>query len=202
MFSAEREFGKDVIRGRSWGREGAMVIALAGRRIDAVGAKPERFPVRNIDEVRKRVRALLESMGAAAVVDSAACGADLIGQTEAGAMGLRRRIVLPFARKRFRKTSVVDLPGDWGEVYDGVIEQVEDVVVLPEVPAGEEYGAVNRAILDEAAKLARELGQEAVAVVVWEGAPRGERDWTADFRQGAKKRGWRVMEVQTTSVPP
>lgn len=168
-----------------------MIVAVAGRRMDA--------DARRIEGVRRRVRALFAEEGVVAVVSSAACGADLIAQSEAGAMGLRRRIVLPYGRERFRETSVVDRPGDWGAVYDRVLGEVDDVVVLPE--ADEPYRAANEAILDEAAKLAAELGQEAAAVLVWDGASRGERDWTAAFGRAARERGWRVLEVSTQVTP-
>jgi hypothetical protein len=102
-----------------------MIIALAGRRVDAPGAKPPRFPLQNVDLVRMRVRVMLEARAAKVVVCSAACGADLIALSEAGSLGLRRRVVLPFDRKRFRDTSVTDRPGGWGPVYDQVLDDVE-----------------------------------------------------------------------------
>ena len=82
-----------------------MIIALAGRRVDPAESKDSRFPLRNVESVRTRARAVLIEKGATALVSSAACGADLIALSEAGQLGLRRRVILPFERRRF--------PGDF-----------------------------------------------------------------------------------------
>src|SRR5882672_10452911 len=94
-----------------------MIIALAGRRVDSADAKQPRFPPRNVERVHTQTRAVLKEKGATALVSSAACGADLIALSEAGQLGLRRRVILPFERRRFRETSVTDRPGEWGRLY-------------------------------------------------------------------------------------
>ena len=93
--------------------EDGAVIALAGRRIDAADTNPPRFPLEAVPTVRRRLADLLAKERAVALVCSAACGADLMALEEAERLGLRRRIVLPFPPERFRKTSVIDRPGDW-----------------------------------------------------------------------------------------
>src|SRR5450432_2011251 len=100
----------------STGTEWPMIIALAGRRVDPVHAKQQRFPAasKNVEIVRERIRIILQTEGATVLVSSAACGADLLALSEAGALGLRRRVVLPYDRKEFRATSVTDRPGEWG----------------------------------------------------------------------------------------
>jgi len=65
-----------------------MIIALAGRRVDSADAKDPRFPLGNVERVRRLARAVLEEKGATALVSSAACGADLIALSEAGQLGL------------------------------------------------------------------------------------------------------------------
>src|SRR4029450_10857441 len=47
-------------------------------------------------------------------------GSALPGSDAAGALGVARHVVLPFDRIRFRRTSVVGRPGDWGPLYDAV----------------------------------------------------------------------------------
>ena len=74
----------------------SSIIALAGRRIDTPGTNPPRFPLDSVPLVRARIAELLRVERAAAVVASAACGADLIALEEAERIGIRRRIVLPF----------------------------------------------------------------------------------------------------------
>jgi len=179
----------------------ARVVALAGRRIDAADAAA-RFPLANVERVRERLRTLLRAQGSAALVCSAACGADLIALDVAGALGLRRRVVLPFAPERFRETSVTDRPGDWGPLFDRIIGEVAatgDVVMLG-LDEGDDatYAAANAAILDEAEGLAAGQPSEVVAVIVWEGASRGQGDLTEAFATAARARGHPVREVSTT----
>lgn len=178
----------------------SRVVVVAGRRVDAPGA-PERFPARSRDLVCARIADRLRALGATAVVSSAACGADLLALQAARALGLRARVILPFEPARFRATSVVDRPGDWGPVFDEVCGAAGgDLVVLARAGEGDAaYAAVNRALLDEAALLADAARPRAgvCALVVWEGAPRGEGDLTADLAEGARARGWVVETVAT-----
>jgi hypothetical protein len=177
-----------------------MIIALAGRRVDVPDAEKDRFPLKNVESVRTRVRSLLKETGATAVVSSAACGADLIALSEAGQLGLRRRVILPFERKRFRETSVTDRPGNWGPMYDQIIDAVEaagDLVVLQSLSDNEAYSATNHAILEEAVALAKAVHQPAIAVLIWDGVSRGDHDLTEEFGAEAGRRGQAVREVRT-----
>ena len=178
-----------------------MIIAVAGRRIDAEGASPARFPLKNVGLVRQRLEEVFRRETATAVVSSGACGADLVALTAAGARGMRRRIVLPFGRDEFRTSSVIDRPGDWGPVYDRMLAELDktgDVVTLAGHVAGEAaYAAANDAILREAATLARRGATEVAAVLVWEGAPRDGDDMTAAFGDDARRRGFRIEHVKT-----
>jgi hypothetical protein len=177
-----------------------VIVALAGRRVDAAGAAPPRFPPGHADRVAERVRRLLVDERATALVSSAACGADLVAQQAAGALGLRRRAVLPFDRRRFRESSVVDRGGDWGTVYDRLLGELDATGDVVELGAGEgdaAYAATNTAILDEAAALGAASSSPVLAVIVWDGAPRGSSDLTAAFADAARQRGLRVAEVST-----
>jgi hypothetical protein len=180
-----------------------MIIALAGRRIDAADAKPPRFPLHNVGIVKTRIRASLESRGATTLVCSAACGADLIALKEAGLLALRRRVVLPFERQRFRDTSVADRPGDWAVLYDQILDQVEaagDLVIATDASNGEAYAATNRRILDEAMSLGQQFPEPVTAMLIWEGTARGSNDLTASFGVEARNRGLPVVDVRTDRV--
>ena len=136
-------------------RNSGTVIALAGRRIDAAGAGSIRFPLEAVPLVRQRVGDLLRQEGARALVCSAACGADLIALEEAGRLGMRRRVVLPFAPAQFRNTSVIDRPGHWGPLFDRVIEDVRsagDLVVLDLCGDKEAYARDKRSDRPRSAK--------------------------------------------------
>ena len=67
-----------------------------------------RFPYGNVDAVRAALLRTLTNTAAQVVVCSAACGSDLLALDTASVMGIRTRIVLPFAPDVFRDTSVVD----------------------------------------------------------------------------------------------
>ena len=168
--------------------------------MDAADAQEQLFPLQNVDVVRERVRAMLKGQGATALVSAAACGADLIALSEAGSLGIRRRVVLPFDRDRFKATSVTDRPGDWGPLYDQVLNEVEaagDLVVGKQTSADEDYAAANLAILDEAIRLGDESNQPVGAALVWDGASRGENDITEKFGEEARQRGLALIEVKT-----
>lgn len=177
-----------------------VVIALAGRRVDAPAAKQPRFPSENVDRVGERIQNLFAARNASALVCSAACGADLLALEAARRRHMRRRIVLPFSREAFRRTSVVDRPGDWGTRYDRALDQIEEennLVVLGrrEDDSGA-YAATNSIILDEAASLAQNLGLGLLAVIVWDES-RGPGDITEQFLNEATRRHIEVAAVST-----
>jgi hypothetical protein len=177
-----------------------MIIALAGRRIDAPDAEADRFPLRNVGPVRDRLRALFESYPGETLVCSAACGADLLALDTAGNLGWRRRVILPFGRERFRETSVTDRPGDWSALYErilGEVEPVGDLVIAASPPGRDAYEFASDRILEEAEQLAAGSGEKEVAVVVWDGRPRGPHDITQNFLAAATKRGLTVVQVST-----
>jgi hypothetical protein len=146
-----------------------------------------RFRLENTGLVEQGLRRLFATNAARRLVSSAACGADLLALTVAGTLGMRRRVILPFDRIRFRRTSVTDRPGDWGPVYNRVLTELDatqDVVTLErhrsETAA---YAAANHTIRDEAAGL------------VWDGVPRDDEDLTATFGREARGRNLRVDDV-------
>lgn len=186
----------------------ASVVAVAGRRVDAPGG-PVRFPAERVGAVRERLRDRLSALareGARALVASAACGADLLALDEADRLGLRLRVVLPFEPARFRTVSVVDRPGDWGPIFDRLVEEVRrrgDLVVLAARVNGDmAFLAATEAILQEALALTRDAAGLArpdlvAALVVWDGVSRGEDDVTAAFRARAVELRYRVEDVPT-----
>ncbi|MFC7736518.1 hypothetical protein ACFQX4_11825 [Roseomonas sp. GCM10028921] len=184
-------------------RLSAAVVALAGRRVDAPGAYPPRFPVGNVPLVRRRLAEVLAAEDTRTLVCSAACGADLIALEEAEKLGLRRRIVLPFAPERFRRTSVADRPGGWGPEFDRLVAAARgagELVVLDGAGEGDAaYAAANEAIVREAVALAEAGGiaHRPVAVVVWEGAPRDGTDATQGFLELAAAAGFEPRSVPT-----
>jgi hypothetical protein len=154
--------------------------------------------------VAARIAKRLRAWGAGVVVASGACGADLLGHQVARALGMRSRVVLPSEQARFRALSVVDRPGDWGPIFDDICCRARaagDLVVVEDSCAGGRANvSTNRSVQDEAAALAKEASPQAkpIALVVWDGASRGEGDLSWDFAETARARGWTVESVDTT----
>jgi len=178
-----------------------VVFALAGRRLDAPDVKQRRFPAENVDEVRARLRSLFAARNAAVLVSSAACGADLLALEAAESQHMKRRIVLPFPRDVFRRTSVVDRPGEWGTIYDRVLDKVENENGLVVLGCSEDdpsaYTATNHTILDEAVSLAHQQRLGVAAVVVWDQQSRGPDDITEQFSKEASRRNIEVLSIST-----
>jgi hypothetical protein len=184
---------------------GPAVVALAGRRIDAPGSSAPRFPLENVPLVRQRLADAFVAERAVALVCSAACGADLLALEMAERLGLRRRIVLPFRPQRFRETSVVDRPGDWGPVFDRLIAYAMtagDLIVRTDDVGNDDaaYAAANVAIIQDAQELARAsegVLYRLLAMLVWEGSARAGTDSTEGFESLALEAGFTERYVLT-----
>jgi hypothetical protein len=180
-----------------------MVIALAGRRIDADGSKAIRFPLNKIDEVKEKLKTLFVSLHPGAIVCSGACGADLLALEVAGNLGIQRCMVLPFAPVVFKSTSVTDRPGDWSELFDKICKEVtrEEKMHILGYPAKDNatYLKTNIDILKMAQALADKYGSsnDLTAVIVWEGEVKDKNDITAHFKETAKKHGFIIKEIDT-----
>jgi hypothetical protein len=177
----------------------AVVLTLAGRRIDAPDVAA-RFPLANVALVRGRLREVFETLQPAAVVCAAACGADLIALELADELGVPGWVVLPFAAELFRSTSVVDRPGDWGPLYDRLVDRAAraERLIAHEMPADDDatYLHANEAILDLAVREAASV-ENVRALVAWEGTPRAGVDVTYAFAESARRRGIAVVEIST-----
>jgi hypothetical protein len=175
------------------------VTALAGRRVDAEGAKDRRFPPENAPAVAQRIRNMLVATASTSVVASAACGADILALDCAGELCLSRRVILPFPRARFRAASVADRGEEWGVRFDAILDELdkEDIVELNlEGSDDEAYAATNVKILDEAKARATAANQRALAAVVWNGLSRGTSDLTDAFRRLAVEK-----KLETITIP-
>lgn len=176
------------------------VVAFAGRRVDAASAQTPRFPVTSIDSVAARIRDALRTLNASVLVASAAAGADLLALREAGALGLRRRVVLPVAPDQFVADSVADRPGEWAPLFERIIADAErsgDLVVLSAGGGYVGYAAVTDAIITETRAIADAMTLDTAALVVWDGRSRGDDDLTDVFRHQATASGLVVHEIDT-----
>lgn len=178
-----------------------MIIALAGRRIDADQTDTPRFPLAHVALVRQRLSQWFTEHDVQLLVCSAACGADLLALTIAQELGVQTLIVLPFPQPQFRATSVVDRGEEWGAAFDAVIAEAEEqgnVIDLGYKPEDDTaFVETNLVIIELALSQATQLNQSVQALLVWDGASRGEDDITAEFQTVANQRGLSVHEILT-----
>jgi hypothetical protein len=180
----------------------SATIALAGRLIDAPAAEVMRFPLESIPCVKRQVRELFAALSATAVVCSAACGGDLIALGVAHERAMGAYIILPFDDETFRRTSVVDRPGNWGPRYDHAIARARAEQRLEILESDTHrspdaaYAAASDRILARALELAGDA-TEVVAVAVWEGHPRGAADLTWRLLREAEHNGITTRSVLT-----
>lgn len=180
-----------------------MIATLAGRRVDAPDASERRFPPENIDKVKEQLKNFFSENKIDWLVCSGACGADLIALEEAGRSHIQRKMILPFDADTFRRSSVVDRPGDWGKKFDAVYDQLKKesgVVILPYNAADDNvYVKTNYDILDTADELLQQTGkvqgEKKVAIIIWEGTPKNSGDTTDHFRMEAIERGYTIKEI-------
>ena len=178
-----------------------VVAALAGRRIDAQDAKVPRFPLWNVPSVKLAISKLLEKERVTLLICSAACGADLLALDAATRAGIRCRVILPFEPERFRQTSVVDRPGDWGKLFDRIITEVDRegclVILNGDTNLDSSYQLANEVIIQEAVAASN---TRPLAILVWEGRRRDEGDLTAQFRSLAIAVGMSDRTVPTLCI--
>ncbi len=195
----------------------STILAFGGRRVDAPGEVPMRFPAEQIQTVRQRVETAFIRENVSQLVSSAACGADLIALHVAQTLGIPFRIILPFSVERFRETSVVDPPRrsgwNWGNLYDAIIKVAlgRNALRILEDEKGLEpsYAGVNQALVQEAMSLGAVSGLPpsssgpdlflVKAMIVWDGSPRGPKDLTVNFAEEARSHNLPVIEVLTFS---
>ena len=196
---------------RAKGRRGMSVIVLAGKRIDAADSETPRFPLDHVDAVKAEIRALFRKLKPQALVCSAANGADLLALDVARDLRIPAYVVLPFDREQFRESSVADRPGEWGPLFDELVDKAEREGRLTVMePAGDNHDAYLDAVttmLDMAAALSGRAAAGAhqpttdpgmvTAVAVWNGESRGSRDVTVFFIDEAKKRGFATSAIGT-----
>jgi len=101
------------------------------------------------------------------------------------------QVILPFALPLFKATSVVDRPGNWGELFDELITRPSDrveVVTLNE--SGPSREAFNRTIEIMIRRASMPFSHERVVTLVWDGDDGGEGDATAEMGRMAAAAGF------------
>jgi len=174
------------------------IIALAGRRIDAVDADVPRFPLVEAEHVARKLYRRFRQESVVRLICSAACGADIIALEVADKLAIPATVVLPFASSIFRRISVADRPGDWGGRFDRLMAETRDRGDLVELSldAGDKnaFAVANDRII----QIASTSGSyRRLAFVVWDGHARGHDDSTANFLSKALSCGFEKRSMLT-----
>ena len=189
--------GLDVFNALS-GKTDGTTVAIAGRRIDASDADYVRFSEANVSYVEAAVREALDGLATAALVSSAANGADLLAAKWAVERGIPLHLILPFGVDDFKRTSVLDRAGEWGPLYDRVVQYARERHSLETLSKSADdasaFLAANHVILEKTLQ----SGDHPAALIIWDGHSRGPDDITAAFLSEARRRGIKIHEVLTT----
>lgn len=175
------------------------VASLAGRRPDPLNSDIKRFPLANTDAVQNALYETFAEQSFTALVCSAACGADLLALEVAAKLNVEATVFLPFAPQLFRELSVVDRPGDWGPLFDRIIEDVQSKGGVHNLNYSTDdpdaFSKTNKAMVAHAKTLA--ANSRAYGILVWDGHPREEDDATQEFGMLCKKAGFSRIEIST-----
>lgn len=178
--------------------EKRAVACLAGRRIDLPRESDERFPLANAPAVYDALVATIQRVRIDHLFCSAACGADLLALEACERLNVGATIILPFSPDLFRPLSVMDRPGDWGPRFDRLVTSAREAGELVELGLSvDDADAFERTNVEIVNRTAREKAKFHYAIIVWEGASRGEGDVTRDLRDRAVGRGFLAVEVPT-----
>jgi len=178
----------------------AIIVALAGRRIDPPNPETERFPARNIERVRRDIYQELKKRRARWLVSSAAAGADLLAIKAATDLGIASRIILSPSVREFARMSVEHQGPYWTQEFENAVSAIapDNIFCIPAQPAiADTFRSINERILSDAIALSVSGPDELVCFAVWDGDTRGKDDFTADFVQRAATRGLPVTHINT-----
>ena len=180
------------------------VVALAGRRIDASNSGSPRFPISRLAVVEQRIRRMFIGNNVGVLVCSAANGADLTALHVAHSLGIRCRIVLPFAVSRFRTHSVIDREGGelWGWMFDHYVQvarESDDLIVLRGAgQSSRSFRAATLRIIREASELAQRRRTSTpllFGMAIWDRKRIQPHDMTATFVEESTLRGISICHV-------
>lgn len=177
------------------------IVALAGRRIDSAEPAIERFPARNAERVQTAISTELKRHHATTVVCSAAAGADLLAIMAAIKLGIDMRLVISPDIEEFAKMSVEDRGTYWSEQFKTAISAMpaEHIIrVSTQASSADTFRAINERILGEAIALASKTpSRQPICFAAWDGQPRGNEDFSADFVARAKALGLPIVTIDT-----
>ncbi|WP_152127079.1 hypothetical protein [Rudanella paleaurantiibacter] len=182
-----------------------MVIAFAGRRIDALDSEEVRFPLSQVPLIRQRIENKLINLNCNTLICSGACGSDLIALSVARSLDIKRELLLPYSVEIFRRESVTDRPGNWGELFDQIVQELtlnKSITILNfDERDPQTYFKTNEKLVEKAIIISKKQSinylHNTIGLIVWEGRSYGTNDTTNNFKKVAINQGLIIEEILT-----
>lgn len=178
------------------------VAFFAGHRIDREGMSP-RFPQKESEAVKKKLRATLGKLRISVGVASLADGADILFHECLIEAGRQCRVILPSPVEDFRKRLEADDPGGWVDRFDKVLEAASTVEIVSNSVFTQDWGIVYELATDYmigySMNLAEEFDGEIIPLVVWDKKMQSKRGGTSSAVKKLRSLG---LEPEVITVFP
>lgn len=146
-----------------------MIIVYGGSQADEPGRAIPRLPASAEGELMDRLRGLIQSLKPSLLVGALAAGADILFARAALLENIPVRILLPFSRAEFLRTSVQSSGDRWINFYDAILNS-DRVTVIEGSAVVEESASTfadhNSVMLDDATALAKVVGERVWVIAV------------------------------------
>jgi hypothetical protein len=176
-----------------------MILIYAGSQPDSADRAKPRLPQSAEDEVKTRIRGLLQDLQPRLVYGALAAGADIIVAEAALEEGIPFQAILPFDVDTFRDTSVSGSGDRWIGRYDRLISEVE-LRCLDSTVSESAYTEHNLAMLDGAAQIAGDEGERLWCLLIRPTPDPQEESVTDDMGSRAAERGLLTMDINPLAV--
>ncbi|WEG10084.1 hypothetical protein PU630_05905 [Microbacterium horticulturae] len=185
-------------RGPIDSRDGKVIIVYAGVQADEPEREVPRLPADAEDALLARIKGLLQSLQPSLLVGALASGADILFARAALSEGIPLRVLLPFAKEDFRRTSV-ELRGEpWTSHFDRIVadkavELVEGAQPVEETAAA--FNEHNLTMLDDARTLAEDTDERVWVLTIRPAPAEGAPTVTDDLVLRAEERGHLTLDL-------
>ena len=175
-----------------------MIILYAGVQADEVGRAVARLPEGAEDDLLTRLRGLFQSLQPSRLVGALASGSDILFARAALLEGIPLRVILPFAKEDFRRTSVEPRGDRWLAHFDRIVSDAAVDLVEGDRPVqetAEAFNAHNLAMLDDAGALAEGTDERVWVVVIRPTPDPAVQTVTDNLVLRAEERGHLVLDL-------
>ncbi|MFQ5968078.1 MAG: BTAD domain-containing putative transcriptional regulator [Acidimicrobiia bacterium] len=183
----------------------AAVVHFCGHRVLAPGENG-RFPPDQEPRVAAELKEAFDRLRVGFGFGSLAAGADILAAEALAERGAELRVVLPFDRDEFVRTSVAPAGADWVTRFErclGAAEGVTTAITGEYLDDPVLFDFCSQIAMGDALMRARSLESEAHQVAVWDGIPTGGTAGTAVdvARWHGTGRTSTVISIEPTSDP-